>query len=161
MKADNGSVVALHYRVVDESGETTDDSRRRGVPMYVLLGRGMLFPALEQALLEHEAGDHVQAVLTPEQAFGERRDDQIQRVPKKYFQHPARLKPGMATSLSLREGGQRPVTVHKVGMSTIDVDTNHPLAGQTVTFEVDLIEVREATPEELAHGHAHPPGAQH
>ena len=65
----------------------------------------------------------------------------------------------MVTVLALKEGGQRAVTVHKVGMSTVDVDLNHPMAGKTLNFDVTVQEVRDPTEEELQHGHAHPPGA--
>jgi FKBP-type peptidyl-prolyl cis-trans isomerase SlyD len=76
-------------------------------------------------------------------------------VPKKYFRDPDHLKPGMLTVLSVSGGGQRQVTVQKVGSSVVDVDLNHPLAGKTLTFDVEIVDVRDATPEELAHGHAH------
>jgi len=83
-----------------------------------------------------------------------------QRVPKKYFQQAAKLKPGMTTVLALKEGGHRVVVVEKVGMTTVDVDLNHPMAGKTLNFDVTINEVRDGTEEEIAHGHAHPPGAE-
>ena len=76
-------------------------------------------------------------------------------MPKKYFQDAEHLKPGMQTVLSTREGGRRQVTVLKVGSSVIDVDLNHPLAGKALRFDVEITNVREATPEEVSHGHAH------
>ena len=90
--------------------------------------------------------------------FRSRREDSIQRVPKKYFINGKKLKPGMTTVLTLKEGGQRAVTVHKVGMTTIDVDTNHPMAGKTLTFDIELVDVREASETEIQHGHVHADG---
>lgn len=161
MKSAADTVVSFHYDVADESGEVVEDSRKRETPMVVLLGYEQLLPGLETALMDRESGDHFDVNLEPEQAYGPHRDGQIQRVPKKYFRNGARLKVGMTTTLNLRDGGQQTVRVHKVGMSTIDVDVNHPLAGKALTFNVDVVDVREATPEEIAHRHAHAPGETH
>ena len=81
-------------------------------------------------------------------------------MPKKYFQQANKLKVGMTTVLSLKEGGQRVVVVHKVGMTAVDVDLNHPMAGKTLHFDVTVNEVRDGTEEEIKHGHAHPPGGE-
>jgi len=148
MKAGKDKVVALHY-TLSVDGAKVESSHDNGEPLWILLGHGQLIPGLEKALEDHAAGD----------GYGERQEGQIQRVPKKYFQHARHLKPGMTTVLALKEGGQRAVTVHKVGMSTIDVDLNHPMAGKTLAFDVAIQEVRDATEEELKHGHAHPPGS--
>lgn len=153
MKAAKDTVVTLHYDLTT-GGETVETSRK-GDPMQVLLGRGQLIKGLEDAIEGRDAGDVFQVELAPADAYGERRENAIQRVPKKYFLQAKRLKPGMTTVLTLREGGQRAVTVHKVGMTTIDVDTNHPMAGKTLVFDIDLVDVREATPEEIDHGHVH------
>ncbi|TAL73984.1 MAG: peptidylprolyl isomerase [Rhodanobacter sp.] len=161
MKAGKDKVVALHY-TLSVDGAQVESSHDRNEPLWILLGHGQLIPGLEKALEDHEAGDAVKATIAPEDGYGERREGQIQRVPKKYFQDAKHLKPGMATVLALKEGGHRAVTVHKVGMSTVDVDLNHPMAGKTLDFDVTLQEVREATKEELEHGHAHPDGvAEH
>ena len=123
-----------------------------------LLGHGQLIPGLEKALEDREAGENLQVEIAPADGYGERQEGQIQRVPKKYFQDAKRLKPGMVTVLALKQGGHRAVTVHKVGMSTIDVDLNHPMAGKTLNFDVTVQEVRDGTEEEIRHGHAHPTG---
>ncbi len=157
MKAAKDTVVGFHFRLSGPDGTVIEDSRDRGRAPWVLLGHGQLFPALEEALEGHEPSDSFEVELSAQQAYGERRDDMIQRVPKKYFHNAKRLKPGMLTSLALRQGGRQQVTVHKVGMSTVDVDLNHPLAGLPVRFDIVILDVREAAPEELAHGHAHPP----
>lgn len=156
MKASRDSVVALHY-ILKVLGEQVESSRDGDQTLHVLLGHGQLIPGLESALEGREAGESFSVEVAPDDGYGERRDNAIQRVPKKYFKNAAKLKPGMATVLSLREGGQRAVTVHKVGMTTVDVDTNHPMAGKALNFDVELLEVREASAEELQHGHAHGP----
>lgn len=159
MKAGKDTVVSLHYTLTVD-GEKVESSHDRGEALWVLLGHGQLIPGLEAALEGHEAGESLQVEIAPADGYGERREGQIQRVPKKYFQDAKRLKPGMTTVLSLKEGGQRVVVVHKVGMSAVDVDLNHPMAGKTLNFDVTLNEVREASEEEIQHGHAHPPGAE-
>lgn len=156
MKAAKDTVITLHYDLT--SGGEAVESSRQGEPLKVLLGHGQLIKGLENAIDGRDAGDTFQVELAPEDAYGERREGAIQRVPKKYFNHAKKLKPGMTTVLSLKEGGQRAVTVHKIGMTTVDVDTNHPMAGKALTFAVELVDVREATPEEIEHGHVHPNG---
>jgi FKBP-type peptidyl-prolyl cis-trans isomerase SlyD len=159
MKAGKDKVVALHYTLTVD-GEKVESSHDRDEQLWVLLGHGQLIPGLEAALEGHEAGDTLQAEIAAVDGYGERQEGQIQRMSKKYFPQADRLKPGMVTVLKLKEGGQRAVTVHKVGMSAIDVDLNHPMAGKTLHFDVSVGEVRDATEEELQHGHAHPPGAE-
>lgn len=159
MKASKDTVVAIHY-ILHADGVQAESSREGdGKPLQVLLGRGQLIPGMEKALEGYEAGDTLHVELAPEDAYGERREGMIQRVPKKYFRNGAKLKPGMTTVLALREGGQRAVVVHKVGMSTIDVDLNHPMAGKALAFDVEVVDVREATDSEREHGHVHGPGA--
>lgn len=159
MRAEKDSVVSFHYAVrdaADAAAEPYDDSRRRGEPLRALLGHGQLVPGVEKALAGREAGERFEIDILPEDGYGERQEGLLQRVPKKYFRDAQRLKPGMTTVLQTRDGGQRMVTVRKIGMSSIDVDHNHPLAGKTLHFDIEVTGVRVATPEEIAHGHAHP-----
>lgn len=156
MKAATDTVITLHYDLTTD-GEAVESSRK-DEPLRVLLGRGQLIKGLEDAIDGHDAGDAFQVELAPGDAYGERREGAIQRVPKKYFLNAKKLKPGMTSVLTLKEGGQRMVTVHKVGMTTVDVDSNHPLAGKTLAFDIELVDVREATPQEIEHGHVHPDG---
>ncbi|WP_266156800.1 FKBP-type peptidyl-prolyl cis-trans isomerase [Dyella silvatica] len=159
MKAGKDKVISLHYTLTVD-GEKVESSHDRNEPLWVLLGHGQLIPGLEKALEEHEAGESLQVDVAPVDGYGERQEGQIQRVPKKYFQQAAKLKPGMTTVLALKEGGHRVVVVHKVGMSTVDVDLNHPMAGKSLHFDVSINEVRDGSEEEIKHGHAHPPGAE-
>lgn len=159
MKAGKDKVVSLHYTLTVD-GEQVESSHDSGEQLWVLLGHGQLIPGLEAALEGHGADESLQVEIAPADGYGERQEDQIQRMSKKYFPQANRLKPGMVTVLKLKDGGQRAVTVHKVGMSAIDVDLNHPMAGKTLHFDVSIGEVREATEEEIEHGHAHAPGAE-
>jgi FKBP-type peptidyl-prolyl cis-trans isomerase SlyD len=152
-------VVRFHYEMRDEAGTVLESSRAEE-PLAVLHGRGNLMPGIEAALEGHGAGDRFQVSLEPGEAYGERKEGLTQRVSKKYFPQAARLKPGMTVQLSTREG-PRPVTVLKVGGKVVDVDLNHPLAGRALTFDIEVVEVREASPEEIAHRHVHGPGGHH
>jgi FKBP-type peptidyl-prolyl cis-trans isomerase SlyD len=150
-------VVSFHYAVSD-GGAVIDSSRERGEPLTVLIGHGNIVPGLEKALLGHAAGERFEARVEPAEGYGEYRAKFTQRVPKKYFPNPANLRPGMSTVLQTREAGPRMVVVLKVGSSVVDVDLNHPLAGKTLDFDVEIVDVRDATPEEIAHRHAHGTG---
>jgi FKBP-type peptidyl-prolyl cis-trans isomerase SlyD len=159
MQIAKNTVVLLRYRLADDAGTVLEDALSDR-PVAVLQGQGNVIRGLDRALLGHAAGDRFEISVAPEDGYGLRQDNQIQRVSKKYFAQPNKLRPGMQTQLRT-ERGQRLVTVHKVGGKVIDVDLNHPLAGQTLHFYVAIDEVREATPAELAHKHAHADGQDH
>ncbi|HVC16076.1 MAG TPA: peptidylprolyl isomerase [Rhodanobacter sp.] len=158
MKAGKDKVISLHYTLTVD-GEKVESSHDRDEQLWILLGHGQLIPGLEKALEGHQAGETLEVDLAAIDGYGEREEGRIQRMSKKYFPQANRLKPGMVTVLQLKEGGQRAVTVHKVGMTAIDVDLNHPMAGKSLHFDVAIGEVRDATEEEIKHGHAHAPGA--
>ena len=107
----------------------------------------------------HEAGDKFSVDVAAADAYGDKRDNLTQRVPKKHF-NGQRLEPGMQVVLNTNFG-PRAVTIQKVGMSVVDVDLNHPMAGKDLHFDIDIVEVREATAEELEHGHVHGEGGHH
>jgi FKBP-type peptidyl-prolyl cis-trans isomerase SlyD len=155
MNIQENSVVRFHY-TVSEPGKGQIESSRDREPLSVLVGHGSVIPGLEQALIGRQAGDTFEVNIPPEQAYGEHRDGMTQRVPRKHFKN-AKLVPGMQVVLPTSVG-QRAMTVLKVGVSVVDVDLNHPLAGKTLNFAVDVIDVREATAEEKAHGHVHGEG---
>jgi len=152
-------VVRFHYQIFNASGDVIETTRN-SEPLAILHGRGNVMRGIEDALEGRKAGDRFEVTLPPEQAYGPRKDDFTQRISKKYFRDPARLKPGMTTQLSTEEG-TRSVTVLKVGGKVVDVDMNHPLAGQTLGFDLEVVEVREATREEIAHRHVHGSGGHH
>jgi len=157
------SVVSFHYRLSEKDGAEIETSNGDH-PVLILMGHDNLMPALEEAFQGHQTGDKFTTVLNPEQAYGPRRENSELRVPLKHILHYERLKnrlvPGMRVSVNT-EHGPRDVTLIKVGKFNADVDTNHPLAGKHLVFDIDVVEVREASQEELSHGHVHGPGGHH
>lgn len=156
MQIEKNKVVSFHYSLT-VNGEQVDTSRERGEPLSILAGHGGIIEGLDKALNGHVVGDRFDVSVSPAEGYGERRDDAVQRVPKKYFRDGDQLRVGGITVLTEQGGRQRQVTVLKVGSSVVDVDLNHPLAGQTLVFDIEITEVRDAAPEELAHGHVHGP----
>ena len=157
MEVTKDTVVAFTYTVTDAADQVLEEITE---PTAVLFGHRNIIRGLESALAGHSPGDRFAVTVEPEDAYGLRRPDWTQRVPKKYFARPNRLKVGMVTQLRT-EQGIKPVTGVKVGGKVVDVDLNHPQAGETLTFDVTITDVREATADELAHGHAHGIGGAH
>lgn len=158
MKIEDKKVVSFHYTLTNDAGDTLDTSRERDEPMRYLHGANNIIPGLEKALEGREAGDTFQVQVPPEKAYGQRRAANVQRLPlKKLGVRANQLKPGMVLNLQTSQGPAQ-VTVLKVGRFNVDVDANHPLSGQNLNFDVEIVEVRDATEEENEHGHAHGPG---
>jgi FKBP-type peptidyl-prolyl cis-trans isomerase SlyD len=157
MKIEKDRVVLFHYSVNEPGTPALESSHNgNGKPMAVLMGHGNIIPGLETALEGREAGERFNVTVGPAEAYGERREGLTQRVARKHFKN-AKLFNGMQVVLPT-EMGPRAMTVTKVGMSVVDVDLNHPMAGKTLEFDVEIVEVREAQAEELAHGHVHGDG---
>jgi len=159
MPIEKNTVVQFHYTLTDEQGESVESSAG-GDPNAYLHGHGGIIPGLEEAMEGREAGDTFTVTVPPEKAYGPRKPDAIQRVPIKHLQGAKRWKPGMVAQVHTQQG-PRHVLVAKVGHKFADVDTNHPLAGKTLTFEIEIVDVRDATAEEISHGHAHGVGGHH
>lgn len=153
MQIEKDAVVYFHYTLNGAQGEVFETSTNSH-PMAYLHGHGNILPALEAQMEGKQVGDQYQVTLTPEQAYGERNEGATQRIPIKHLNTKAKLSKGMAVKVNT-EQGPRDVTVVKVGKFNVDVDTNHPLAGLTLTFDIAIEDVRAATEEELAHGHVH------
>jgi FKBP-type peptidyl-prolyl cis-trans isomerase SlyD len=153
------SVVTFHYTLRDEAGTELENSRGSDASAY-LHGANNIIPGLEAAMAGKSSGDVFTATVEPEQAYGLRNPEKTQRVPMKHLSFKGKLRPGMVVQLSTSEG-MRPVTVTKAGRHSADIDTNHPLAGQALTFDIEIVDVRAASAEELGHGHAHGPGGHH
>lgn len=155
MKIEENSVVRFHYTVSEPNSPVLESSREQE-PLAILIGRGNMIAGVEAAMKDRQAGDKFEVTVSPEQAYGERREGLTQRVPRKHFKN-AKLAPGMQVVLPT-ERGPRAMTVQKVGISVVDVDLNHPMAGKTLSFDIEIIDVREATAEEKQHGHVHGEG---
>jgi FKBP-type peptidyl-prolyl cis-trans isomerase SlyD len=140
-------VVTLGYTVTDEEGSLIDRSEG-GESFSYVQGAGSILPGLEAALEGHSAGDSFSLVLSPAEAYGERRKDLFEIVPRERFQTENDLTVGMHFQTPTKRG-VRVVTVTGIDGDTITVDTNHPLAGKTLNFDISIVEVREATEEEL------------
>ena len=159
MKIEKDRVVRFHYTVSEAGQAPVESSKEGGEPLTILVGHGNIIPGLENALDGHEAGDSFGVDVAAADAYGERRDGLSQRVPKKHFGEQ-KLAPGQQVVLDTNFG-PRAVTIEKVGMSVVDIDLNHPMAGKDLDFDIEIVEVREASAEELAHGHVHGEGGHH
>ena len=159
MKIEKDRVVRFHYTVSEAGQAPIESSKDRGEPLAILIGHGNIIPGLEKAMMDKEAGEKFSVDVASTEAYGERRDGLTQRVPKKHF-GKEKLVPGAQVVLQTNFG-PRAVTVQKVGMSVVDVDLNHPMAGKDLHFDVEIVDVREAGKEELEHGHVHGDGGHH
>ncbi len=159
MQITKGSVVSIDYTLTNDAKETLDTSKGRE-PLAYLQGTSQLIPGLERALEGKATGDALQVTIAPEDAYGHRDDSKTTTVPREQIQGTDELVPGTQLRASGPDGEQI-LTVTKVDETEVTVDANHPLAGETLHFDVTVREVRAATEEELAHGHAHGPGGHH
>jgi FKBP-type peptidyl-prolyl cis-trans isomerase SlyD len=157
MKISKNNVVVMHYAVSDSEG-TLIDSSYDEKPMAIIQGTGYLIPGLDNALLEHQTGDQFEVDVPCDQAYGQRNENFVQTVPKELLAGVEDLALGSQLRATTDDGEQT-VIVIDVQDDEITVDGNHPLSGLDLSFDVEIIEVREATSEELAHGHVHDEGS--
>jgi len=149
------SVVSFHYKLTDDTG-TFNESSEAGNPVVYMHGHNNIVPGLEKELAGKKSGDKLTATVAPEEGYGQRNENAVQRVPIKHLATKGPLSEGQMVIVNTREGG-RQARVVKVGHFNVDLDLNHPLAGRTLTFEIEIVDVRPATEQELSHGHAHGP----
>lgn len=147
-------VVAIHYKLTNDSGEQLDASQDE--PLVYLHGAAGIIPGLENELTGKAAGAEFNVTIKPEEAYGERVEEMIQTVPLAQFPEPDKLEIGTQLT-GQNEMGQfmAVVTAIDTAAGSFTIDANHPLAGMTLHFEGKVESVREATEEELSHGHAH------
>lgn len=146
-------VVQIHYTLTNDEGEVLDSSQGQE-PLAYLHGFGNIIPGLENALTGRIVGDKFQVTIPPEEAYGLRDDDLVQAAPRSAFQGVPEVLPGMQFHAESPEGIQL-VTVIDVDGDNVILDGNHPMAGLTLNFDVEVTEIRDATAEELDHGHVH------
>ena len=159
MKIGKGCVVRMNYTLRDESGVTIESSEGRE-PLTYLHGLGHLIPGLEKTLDGSQAGLKTTVTVRPQDAYGEKDPQAVIRAERSDFPEGLTLEPGVEVQAETPDG---PITFIVMSLEGADVvlDANHPLAGKTLTFDVEVLEVREATADEVAHGHVHGPGGAH
>jgi len=153
MSIQKDSVVTLHYTLKDDAGKVIDTSDG-GEPLAYLHGRGNLVAGLERELTGKAAGDKLTVQITPADGYGEFDAALVQRVPRRQLKGIAKIYVGLKLHAQTAEG-PREVTVTQVLGDTVTIDANHRLAGKNLNFTVDITAIREATAEELEHGHVH------
>ena len=152
MQVEKNKVVSIHYTLKDNEGNTLDSSEGRD-PLNYIHGNGNLIAGMEEGLEGKLKGDKLDLQIPPEKGYGQRNNDLVQEVPRTAFGEQE-VKQGM--QFSTQDG--HTVVVTKVGLEKVTVDANHPLAGKDLNFDVEVVDVREATKEEIEHGHVHGPG---
>lgn len=159
MQIAENTVASFHYTLTNDAGEVLDSSRGKE-PLTYLQGAGNIVPGLEEAMAGKRVGDSFKVDVAPEDGYGVHHDGLVQDVPRVAFQGVDEIEPGMSFQASTPQGVHS-VTVTKITADTITVDGNHPLAGQTLHFDVEVTDVRAASAEERSHGHVHGPGGHH
>jgi FKBP-type peptidyl-prolyl cis-trans isomerase SlyD len=153
MKISHNKVIVMHYAVSDSEGTLIDSSYDHS-PLSVIHGTVYLIPGLEAELIDHKVGDKFAVEVSADQAYGERVDEFVQTVPKDLFSGVEDLAVGTQLRATTDDGEQT-VIVIDVTDDEVTVDGNHPLAGLDLKFEVEILEVRDGTKDELEHGHVH------
>jgi FKBP-type peptidyl-prolyl cis-trans isomerase SlyD len=159
VQIEKNRVVTLNYTLRDEQGTVIDSSSDRG-PLAYLHGKANIIPGLEEALEGKSEGDTLDVTVGPERGYGPRDERLVQIVPRTKFNEVERLSVGMQVRVHGPQGA-RIVRVVRVDRDFVTVDGNHPLAGRTLHFSVEVTGVRKATHEEVTHGHVHGPGGHH
>ncbi len=147
-------VASIHYTLTDSDGQVLDSSEG-AQPLQYLHGAGNIIPGLEKALEGQAAGASLQVSVSPAEGYGEVQPGLIDVVPMAAFQGVDKVEPGMAFEARSPSGQAQRIVVKSVEGDQVTVDANHPLAGQELNFDVQVVEVREASEEEIAHGHVH------
>jgi FKBP-type peptidyl-prolyl cis-trans isomerase SlyD len=153
------SVASFHYTLKDDDGNTIDSSVGQE-PLPYLHGAGNIVPGLERELEGKKTGDKLSVIVKPADGYGELNESLVQELPKTMFAGVDDIEAGMEFHAET-DNGQQMVTVTKVEGDSVIIDGNHPLAGKNLHFDIEVTDVREASPEELEHGHVHGPGGHH
>jgi FKBP-type peptidyl-prolyl cis-trans isomerase SlyD len=159
MQVTDNMAVSIHYTLKNDEGEIIDSSEG-SEPLAYLHGGGNIISGLERALHGKQAGDKFNVRIEAEDAYGEFMDDRVQVIPRSMFEGIDTVEVGMQFHADV-SSGPGVVTVIAIEGDAVTIDGNHPLAGVPLTFDVEVVEVRLATQEELAHGHIHGAGCNH
>ncbi|NLB99912.1 MAG: peptidylprolyl isomerase [Pseudomonas formosensis] len=152
--------VSIDYTLTNDAGEVLDTSAG-GEPLVYLHGAGNIIPGLERELDGKQVGDELKVTIEPEDAYGEFSADLVAVLGRNMFEGVDELEVGMQFHASAPDGGMQIVTITALDGDEVTVDGNHPLAGQRLTFEVKVAAIRDATEDEIAHGHIHGDGGVH
>ena len=150
----NNLIVSMHYKLTDDKGNVLDSSEG-AEPLAYLHGAGNIIPGLESALVGKVTGDTMKVKVEPADAYGEIVPELIQIVDKAAFQGVDKVEVGMAFEAQAPDGAMQRIVATKVDGDKVTINANHPLAGMVLTFDVEIIGVREAAEEEVSHGHVH------
>jgi FKBP-type peptidyl-prolyl cis-trans isomerase SlyD len=153
MKISSGKAVHIDYTLKNDAGKVLDSSEGRE-PLAYLHGAGNIIPGLEAALDGKETGDTLSVSIPPEQGYGERKEEMMMTADPTQFPNPAMVQVGARFQIQT-EQGRYLATVTAVTADAVTLDLNHPLAGETLHFDVEVMDVQEASEEEIAHGHVH------
>lgn len=156
MQIADQKVVVIHYKLTDSEGQVIDSSEGQE-PMPYLHGAANLVPGLEKELTGKAAGDKIKTVVAPEEGYGHKDANLVQELPRSSFGGVDEIKVGMEFHAQT-ENGMQVVEVIDLSDDTVTIDGNHPLAGVELHFDIEVIEVRDATETELEHGHIHADG---
>jgi FKBP-type peptidyl-prolyl cis-trans isomerase SlyD len=156
----NPRVVSFHYTLKDKSGKQLDSSSG-AEPMTYMEGSGQIIPGLESAIKDMKTGDKKHVEVKAQEAYGERDKELIFDVPRSQFPAGEEVEVGMKFRAGSPDEPSPVFTVTSITDKAVSVDGNHPLAGEDLFFDVEITEMREATEEEVQHGHAHGPGGHH
>ena len=159
MNISNNCVASFHYTLTDSTGKVLDSSEGQE-PLSYLHGAGNIIPGLEKALVGKAVGDKLNVSVAAAEAYGERDDAMVQQLDSSMFSGIEQIEVGMEFHAET-EHGLQVVTVTGVEGDQVTIDGNHPLAGVDLNFDVEVTDVREATEDEIAHGHAHGAGGHH
>ncbi len=154
MKVENHSVVSIHYELTNNDGDVLDSSEGQD-PLTYLHGVGNLIPGLEKEILDKTVGDAFNVTVAPGEGYGEVEEELVQTVPVSVFEGVEKVEPGMQFRASGPGGDAQLITVTAVEGDMVTIDGNHPLAGVTLNFKVEITAIRAATDEEIEHGHVH------
>lgn len=160
MKIADNMAVLIHYTLKNDAGEVLDTSEGEEALAYIH-GQGDLVEGLETALVGKGKGEKLHVKVSPELGYGVREDGRVRSVPRESFEDGVDIEPGMRFQTRGDDGLIEIVTVTQVTDSAVTIDANHPLAGENLHFDVEVVDVRKATDEELAHGHIHGAGGHH
>jgi FKBP-type peptidyl-prolyl cis-trans isomerase SlyD len=156
----DGLVVSLDYTLRLDDGQVLDTSAGKD-PLEFLQGSGQIIPGLESALYGLAVGDEKEVEVAPAEGYGNRNPDAYETVPRDAFPADITLTEGLGLHLRDESGREVVAYIAEIRPSDVLLDLNHPLAGETLLFEVKIADLRPATSEELTHGHAHGAGHEH